>query len=240
MKKYTSAALLALKLTWKAAALTFVLFTLIQTGAVWQELMPGGVPLQTTFGFENLLESAVQGAGKWAAVVLLAALILTASRSRGSKTIYTLNRLGLSEMQVSFVFGGVFSLYFLLYWAFQLGLCYGFFAWYSRQSLVSSNIFMLACWRSEWLHILLPLGEWIGYLRNLILCVSFGFTAAFGAQLLRHGSNALICCVPPILCAFALSGRMVSKLELIQMGLLIAYSVGIVFLAKGGEDHEIL
>lgn len=240
MKKVTSAALLALRLTWKTALLVFAVTGLIQTGRVSWELMPGGAPLQTTFGFESLLKTAVQGPGLWFGVVLLAALVLSAGNTRGSRTVYTLNRLGLSEFQSALVFGGVFSLYFFLYWVFQLALVYGFFAWFTRFSLVSSNMFMLSAWRSEWFHLLLPLGEWMGYLRNIVICVSFGCTGAFGAQLRRHGRNILICCVPPILCAFLLDGRMVSKLELLQSALLIAYTVGIGFMAKGGADDEIL
>ncbi len=240
MKKVTSAALLALRLTWKTALLVFVLTGLIQTGNVYWELMPSGVPLQTTFGFETLLKSAVQTWGMWCAVLLLILLLLRAANSRGSKSVYTLNRLGLSEMQVTLVFGGVFSLYFFLYWVFQLAMVYGFFAWFSRFSLVSSNMFMLSAWRSEWFHLLLPLGEWLGYLRNAVVCLSFGFTAAFGAHLRRHGKNSLVCCVPPILCAFLMNGRMVTNLELLQTGLLIAYTAGICFMVKGGADDEIL
>ena len=61
MKKVTSAALLALKLTWKIAALIFLLTGLVQAFGLWQELMPGGVPLQTTFGFETIGQFAFSG-----------------------------------------------------------------------------------------------------------------------------------------------------------------------------------
>ena len=174
MKKITSAALLALKLTWLAALAFTLTGAAVQIFYVFRELMPGGVPLQTTFGFEQLLQSAAERVGKFWMVLLLYMLGMDIGKS--VKTIYTMNRLGLSENQMTLVFGLVFSGYFLLYWAFQIALCYGFFVWYSRFALVGSNTWMLACWRSEWLHTLLPLGEWWGYLRNTVICLSFGFT----------------------------------------------------------------
>lgn len=239
MKKITSAALLAIMLTWKMVLLTFVLSAGLQCFDVWRELMPGGVPLQTTFGFETLVRSAVQPAGKWWAVMLMSFLIATAGASRGSRSVYTMNRLGLSEDRVTLVFGLVFTGYFLLYWAMQIAVCYGFFVWYSRYSLVSSNTFMLSCWRSEWLHALLPLGEWWGYLRNITICGSFGFCAAFAAQQGRRGKVPLTWFIAPMMCVFLLSGR-ISSLgpDLALTVLLIAFTIGYFFALKGGREDE--
>lgn len=239
MKKVTSAALLVLKLTWKMVLLIFALTVGLQFLDGCRELMPGGVPLQAAFGFETLLRSAAQPAGKWWAVMLLAFLIGSSGRARGSKTVYTMNRLGLSENRVTLVFGVVFMGYFLLYWALQTAVAYGFFVWYSRFTLVSSNAFMLACWRSEWLHTLLPLGEWCGYLRNLAICGSFGFSAAFGSQLLRRGKFPFASFIPPLLCVFLLSGRIGnSSPDLLLAVLLAAFPIGYYFMLKGGREDE--
>ncbi len=239
MKKITSAALLALKLTWSIALLIFVLTLGVQIFDGYRELMPGGVPLQATFGFEHLLRSAAQPAGKWWTVMLLVFLTFRPAASKGSKTVYTMNRLGLSENQMTLVFGVVFTGYFLLYWAFQLAVCYGFFVWYSRFSLVSSNGFMLACWRSEWLHTLLPLGEWWGYLRNLAICTSFGFSAAFGSTLARHAKLPLASLIPPLLCLILPTGE-ISDLrgDLLLTVLLVCVSIGYYFTLKGGRKNE--
>ena len=239
MKKYTSAALLALKLTWKMVLLTFALTLGLQILDGFRELMPGGIPLQVAFGFENLLRSAAQPAGKWWIVMLLAFLTVSAGRSKGSKSVYTMNRLGLGEIHMTLIFGLVFTGYFLLYWVFQLAVCYGFFVWYSRCSLVSSNTFMLAVWRSEWLHILLPLNEWWAYLRNLAICGSFGFSAAFGSQLLRRGKFPVGSLVPPLLCLAMLNGRIVNVgLDLALTVLLIVFTIGYYFVLKGGRADE--
>jgi hypothetical protein len=239
MKKITSAAFLALKLTW----VTAVLFTLVPVGMQifngFRELMPGGVPLQATLGYEMLLSDDIRRTGLNWMSILLFFLIATASSNRGSKNVYTMNRLGLSENQTSLVFGGVFSGYFLLYWAFQIALCYGFFVWYSRFALVGSNTWMLACWRSEWLHTLLPLGEWWGYLRNVVICLSFGCSAAFASQQGRRGKIPLTWFIAPLLCVFLLSGRIGSiGMDMVLTVLLIAFTVGYFFALKGGREDE--
>ena len=239
MKKITSAALLAIRLTWKTALLFFLGAAALQLFYGFRELMPGFVPLQTTFGFEELLRSAAQPVGRLWMAFLLFSLVRTAGYSKGSKTVYTMNRLGLSENQATLVFGGVFTGYFLLYWAFQLAICYGFFVWYSRFTLVSANAFMLACWRSEWLHTLLPLSEWWGYLRNLAICGSFGFTAAIGSQRLRRGRSPFAMVVPPALCVFLLDGGIGNMvMDLTLAVLLIAFAVGFFFAMKGGFEDE--
>ena len=240
MKKITSAALLALKLTWLAALAFTLTGAAVQIFYVFRELMPGGVPLQTTFGFEQLLQSAAERVGKFWMVLLLYMLGMDIGKS--VKTIYTMNRLGLSENQMTLVFGLVFSGYFLLYWAFQIALCYGFFVWYSRFALVGSNTWMLACWRSEWLHTLLPLGEWWGYLRNTVICLSFGFTAAFNMQRARrekHATVSLFKIVPPVLCLFLLNGRVGERGPATALiFLLILFGIGDWFALKGGREDE--
>ena len=240
MKKITSAALLALKLTWLAALAFTLTGAAVQIFYVFRELMPGGVPLQTTFGFEQLLQSAAERVGKFWMVLLLYMLGMDIGKS--VKTIYTMNRLGLSENQMTLVFGLVFSGYFLLYWAFQIALCYGFFVWYSRFALVGSNTWMLACWRSEWLHTLLPLGEWWGYLRNTVICLSFGFTAAFNMQRARREKHAMINLfkiIPPVLCLFLLNGR-VREIGPAAALIILLILVGISdwFALKGGREDE--
>ena len=240
MKKITSAALLAIQLTWKAVLSLFLVNICLHIFEGYQELMPGGVPLQTTFGFEQLLQSAAERVGKFWMVLLLYMLGMDIGKS--VKTIYTMNRLGLSENQMTQVFGLVFSGYFLLYWVFQIALCYGFFVWYSRFALVGSNTWMLACWRSEWLHTLLPLGEWWGYLRNLVICLSFGFTAAFDSSRARREKHAMINLfkiIPPVLCLFLLNGR-VREIGPAAALIILLILVGISdwFALKGGREDE--
>lgn len=237
MKKITSAALLALKLTWLAALAFTLTSAALQIFYVFRELMPGGVPLQTTFGFEEILRSAAEPVGRFWMVLLM--FMLGIGQNKGSKSVYTMNRLGLSENQMTLIFGFVFTGYFLLYWAFQIALCYGFFVWYSRFTLVGSNTWMIACWRSEWLHTLLPLDEWWGYVRNVAICLSFGFGAAFDSHRARHGKHSMVKIIPSVLCAFLLSGRVGEIAPAIALTvLLVAYIIGDFLALKGGLEDE--
>ncbi len=196
MKKYTSAALLALKLTWKAAGLVMLLSAAWQTWLVRNTLTPGGIPLQVNFSFSSILDSTVRDPAMICGAVLLLVLILRTAATKGSKSIYTMKRLALTELQTAAVFGLVFAGYYLIYWAMELGLCFGYFAWYSRFSLVSSNALMMAAWDSSWFHFLLPLEEWFGYVRNLTICLSLGLSAALSSVRLRRGKSLLWSIVP--------------------------------------------
>lgn len=239
MKKYASAALLALQLTLSAVIGMLTVCIGLQVFSAYRWLMPGGVPLQATFGFETLLRDSVQSTGKTFCLVSLILIGARPAAGKGSKTIYTMNRLGLSELQVTLVFGAVFCGYYLLFWALELALCYGLFVWYSRYCLVSSNAWMLACWRSEWLHTLLPLGEWWGYLRNLAICGSFGFTAALGSQVMRRGRFPMACLMPPLFCLFLLSGRIGSfGTDLLLTVALVSFTVTYYFAQRGGREDE--
>ena len=239
MKKIASAALLALQLTWTVALTIFLLTGLTQAFLLFQELMPGGVPLQTTFGFESIVRSTLQGSGMWWMLMLAIFVGFRTAASKGSKTVYTMNRLGLSELQITLVFGLVFTGFFLLYWAFQLAVAYGAFVWYSRFTLVSSNTFMLACWRSEWLHTLLPLNEWWGWLRNLAICTSFGFFAAYSGTYSRHGKFPAAGALPAILVFFLHGGQIGEPLpDLLLTALMIGLTIGYYFSLKEALKDE--
>ena len=239
MKKVTSAVLLALKLTWKITALVFLLTGLVQAFELWGELMPGGVPLQTTFGFETIVRSTLHSSGMWWMVMLLVFVGFQTAASKGSRTVYTMNRLGLTELQMTLVFGAVFTGYFLLYWAFQIAVAYGAFVWFSRFSLVSSNTFMLAVWRSEWLHTLLPLAEWWGYLRNLAICASFGFFAAYGSTFTRHGKFPLVSLLPTVPCFIFLRGGIGESFRDLTLTVLLAgLTIGYYFAVKEALHDE--
>lgn len=207
MKKYTSAVLLALNLTWKSVLAAFLVNIALQIFFGLRIIMPSGIPVTAAFVFEWLLGTSVRTFGKWGFVLLLGLLVAAFARARGSKSIYTLNRLGLSEQQITFVFCFVFTGYFLLYWALQLAICYGFFLLFDHFAHCSPSIFMQLCWKSRWLHLLLPMNEWWGYLRNAVLCLSFGFCTAFGTDQMWRGKFPLLSFLPVIPCFIWLSGE---------------------------------
>lgn len=238
MKKYTSVAYLTLRRSLVPVLILSAAAGLLQWFSVWRWLMPDGVPLQATFGFETMLESAVEPHGRVGFAALVLVLTMVMGEGKGTKSVYTLRRLGISEMQVTFTVGAVYSSYFILFWLFQLGLCFAFFAWYTHFSLVSANALMLAAWRSGWFHLLLPLEEWNGYLRNVLLCLGFGYSAAFGAHQLRHKRNALGAGVLVLVCLFCLPTSLASLGPDGILAVLTAVILTVLFLAVQGGDRD--
>ncbi len=202
MKKYTSAALLALQLTWKCAAAVLLLCAGVQALILRNVLMPGGIPLQVNFSFSSVLDSNIHSPVMGFGALLLLLLALRAGATKGSKSIYTMNRLGLREQQSVLVFGLVFAGYYLIFWAVQTLLCFLWFGWYSQFTLVSSNGLMMAVWHSNWFHFLLPLDAWFGYVRNLVICLCFGLCAACGSSRVRRGKNLLLALTPCVAVLF--------------------------------------
>ncbi len=241
MKKYTSSALLALRLSWKTAAALTLLGALMQTVFLGWQLMPGGTPLQVNFNYATILGTTVQGLGMAGAAVLVLLLCLRSGATKGSKSVYTMRRLCISELDAMVVCGLVFTLYFLIYWAVQLGLCFAWFAWYTNFSLVSSNGLMLAVWDSDWFHFLLPMNEWLGYVRNGAICLSFGFGAAFGSCRHRRGKHIVGAFVPCVLTLMLYPSRVANNTDFALTLALLLVSAADYFLLRGGlRDEEAL
>ncbi len=238
MKKYTSAALLALQLTWKAAFAVMLLGFGAQTWALREQLMPGGIPLQTNFSFGSILRTSVQTPGLLCAGVLLLVLILRGGATKGSKSTYTVKRLGLSSNAMTLVFGLVFTGYYLVFWAAQVGLCIGWYSWYSQLTLVSSNGLMLSAWTSDWFHMFLPLGEWFGYVRNSVLCLSMGFNAAFGCHKLRRGQSFLWSAAIPVVILFGYPRGIATATDYFLVPMLVIITAGYYLAIREGERNE--
>lgn len=239
MKKYTSVASLAMKLSWLRTVVIFATAGAIQFLVARSWLMPGGVPLSFPQAFEAIADTVmVYGCIGFLALVL--ALIFTGMEFKKSRHLYTLRRLGISEARVTAVFGAVFSGYLFLYWAYELAIVFGLFRWYAAIYAPGENILMLAAWRSDWFHYLLPLQEWMGYVRNIILCLSCGFCAALGAHQMRHGRAYIPALVPLVIAALGLSAVTPGMLvvDIVMSVSLAASAIGCALFVKGGSKNE--
>ena len=121
------------------------------------------------------------------------ALALLGWEGSGCRTGYTLRRLRVGERALSLLWGGYGTLCLLFYWAAHLGtvlaLCAAAMPHLSEGAASPLALF-LACWRSPYLHALLPLEDVWLWGRNLLLCAALGLsTAAFSHQR-RHGHRA--------------------------------------------------
>lgn len=182
MKRSLSAAGLALRLTWKGFALITLATVLVQTAI----FMNQEVYFESK-GFEWLLdEMGVAAFGRIGAMVLLGYLLLRCGRKN---TGYTLRRLSLSEGSLTAWWSAVFAGWFLLYWGAQLATVLGLYTWYAQRIPVQSINLFVAAFRSAYFHMLLPLAEPVGYVRNGVLCLSFGAMAAMLSRQLRNGGK---------------------------------------------------
>ncbi len=142
------------------------------------------------YGLEYMVQEsrlAVPAAAGLAALSL--ALAFHGRERAGSRSRYTLDRLGVNPRHILLLWAGCYALCLLVYWGFQaaaaLGLCRVMTAggWVADDMQTLS----LACWRSPYLHILFPLSDWIQLLSNGVLLLSLALAASSFSFLQRHG-----------------------------------------------------
>lgn len=239
MKKYTSVASLAMKLTWLRTVVVFAAVGVIEFLVARSWILPNGVALATSMGIEDVLDT-VMHYGCLGFFVLLLALTFSGGEFKRSRFCYTINRLGISENRVTALFGLVFAGYFFLYLVWQLAIVLGLFRWYESIYAPGPNALMLAAWRSDWFHLLLPLQETSGYIRNAVLCASFGACAAMGAHWMRHKKNYIPVFIPPAVAALWMGNVTPGMLgaDLFLTIFLLAFTAICALTLRGGNKDE--
>lgn len=142
-------------------------------------------------------------------VLAAAFLLLTAQLSRvgcdaGGKLGYTLRRLPIAEKTCFLWQGAGNTLFFLLLWGVQVLTALGLGACYLHAvpaEAVNRQTLFLAFSRSDFLHTLLPMGDWLCLAATLALAVCLGLCTAafsfwqrrgcFGGELLGAAAAAL-------------------------------------------------
>ena len=167
-----------------------------------QQLQPGN------YGLEQALAGGhVAGIAGIGFVCITVILCMTGAERANGKTIYTLQRLSVSERTVLLwqaVYNG--SCYLLL-WVSQVLVMMGLAQWYTRiadPSMVTSQTVFLAYYRNEYLHGLLPMLELDHWFRNGIMLVALGLSSAYFtyAQRRRQKNGELITMVLTVLWLF--------------------------------------
>lgn len=133
-------------------------------------------------------------------------ILSDAGVEKESKVGYTLRRLSVSEKTVVLWHWGYNSVCYLMLWWVQVLTALGLCLWYVKAApagVVNHQTIMLACYRNIPLHLLFPLADILGWLRNLSLVVSLGLLTAKFPYLSRRGKNnswsivlMLVCCLP--------------------------------------------
>lgn len=186
MKKYTSTAALGLRLTWRNVLIVFLVTGACQWFLVYREGFENKV-------FEYLLDENTFTLGIVGQLALMGSIYSALSGKKARATAYTLRRLRLREGTVTVIWGLLFAGYFVLYWAFQIGMMLLLFGMYDRAVGAAENLLFVSAFRSTYFHNLLPLYEPWAVVRNSVFCLSFGGFAALGAQNARNGRTFPLC-----------------------------------------------
>lgn len=137
------------------------------------------------------------------AVTLIMSIFLG---SGAANTGYTLRRLRISEKQVYFNHLAVnFFLYCLLWLAEIVLLVFLMKLYASRapEEILSNQTVALAFYRSDFMHLIFPMRDWLGLIRNLFWVVALASLAAFFAFMSRRKKLAVSMIIYTAVVAFA-------------------------------------
>ena len=203
MRRYCSVLGLAARSTfWKVLAAALVscgaeaalfLITLHGWDPEW-ETYGGTVAANNPMGLEGLIaHSRIALCFGLGLAAVCGTLALLGWEGSGSQTGYTVRRLRVGESRLTLLWGGYGVLCLVLYWAAHLAtvlaLCTAAMPRLAPEAASPLALF-LACWRSPYLHSLLPLTDWPLLGRNLLLFVGLGLSTASFALRRRHGLRA--------------------------------------------------
>lgn len=193
MRRYCSVLGLAARCTfWKVLAATLVSCG-VEAALLFSTLARWG-PERNPLSLEGLLFHSRAFLCFGPGLVLICALLaLWEGTGSGSQTGYTVRRLRVGESRLTLLWGGYGVLCLVLYWAAHLGtvlaLCAAAAPHLSERAASPLALF-LACWRSPYLHALLPLTDLPLLVRNLLLLAGLGLNTANCAHQSRHGRRA--------------------------------------------------
>ncbi len=143
----------------------------------------------------SLLSDSHSGMVAVAGFILLCVLLgSSGSGSGGSKSVYTLRRLSVTELTITGWWVLYNCLVCLVFWLWEaltmLGLCLIYAHW-APESMVGPQTIFLACYEVDFLHKLIPLQDVSGWVRNGVLVVGLGICSACCAYHGRHEGRGI-------------------------------------------------
>lgn len=187
MKRYTSVAALAIRLTW------LPVLVYVGTLCAWQWVAFLNVNNGASHALEYRLDNWPMGSGKLGMLGLMLLLYSFLKGGKGSQFHITLKRLSVNELKICLVWTLIFAGWYLLYWAVQLVMLFGMYANYVHTYGGSENLLFTVAMRSDYFHYLLPLYEPWGFVRNGVLWLAFGSFTAMGSMNARNGRWNPLC-----------------------------------------------
>ena len=194
-------------------------------------------------GLESALNAApitaAAGIGLAAATFLF---ILPWVKSGSGRPAITLNRLRITNMRAALWLAVYNSLCFLIYWAAQLALflllCKGYLAIMGASGQL--HLICLAAWRVNYFHMLLPLGDVIQLVRDIILVVGLAVTAVVLAMETSAASGLYTALIASSVILVATDGAGVDAITCsLEIGeLVLVISVQIMITARACRNKD--
>ena len=254
MKERLSIVMLAARSTVYKVILLMVVTAAVQAGLYYGWMLKYIVPEATWLvSLEvGMKESFIVPVAAVAFVILCVILCVTAL-GPGSKSVYTLRRLAISEKEILCWMAVYNTLVFLLFWMSQIlvvmGLC-RLYEWLApilgekngvpvSELLVGPQTVYIAFYRDKYMHSLLPMAEISRWIRNLVLLLGLGVCTATFSNSLRYGKKGFALLVVMVAALGMFCGG-VGLLESDLACLVVVLIAGIssAWIALGGVENE--
>lgn len=182
MRRYTSVLMLGARGVVVPLIAVLLLMGAAEAGLVLWELS-GGWILERFWA-----ESYVVWAYRAALVLLAAACCVHVSGLGGSRVYYTMHRLRISEWTATVLLGLCYGAAFVVLWAAQAGILTAVTAYNAARTGAGDQAVFLISWKDDFFHAMLPLGQWTGYVRQLLLALGMGMSCAVWSFWRRRNS----------------------------------------------------
>jgi len=182
----------------RATLLPMLLLLLLSMGAcallfMWQlrDFFISTASSVPSIGLESLMDQTVLPWIVAVALLLLTVLLCIQGSAFGSSTSYTVSRLRVSEKAV-FLWQALFNtLAYFVFWAIHAVLLWSLCTLYAHTLPdATSQTVLLALYRQDFLHILLPLHDASLLIRNIAFCLALGVLSAHYTHKQRNGKAA--------------------------------------------------
>ena len=182
MRRYTSVLMLGARGVVVPLLAILLLMGAAEAGLVFWELSRGWI-LERFWS-----ESHVVWAYRAALVLLAAACCVHVSDLGGSRVYYTMHRLRISEWTATVLLGLCYGAAFVVLWVVQAGILTAVTAYNASCAGAGSQAVFLISWCDDFFHAMLPLGQWTGYVRQLLLSLGVGMSCAVWSFWRRRSS----------------------------------------------------
>ncbi len=192
---------------------------------------PGGLANDSLTRMEEIISSPYKMIAGIAFLLLCVALCMAGGTSSAGPR-YTLARLGITERETFWVQSAANALFFLILWCVEVLVSVALCSYYCANipyevggiPVVSEQSILLAFYRDDYLHALLPMSDILGWSSNVLTALTLGIATAGYAFLGRRGvfSSDIITTALVTLAHFGLEGA--------PIGTVLVYFNGVIVL----------